>query len=416
MTKSAYSQAVRSGRYAEGCGLRGKYDHVRTRWEDALTAQRLAPFVSALVSRKRAASEGVRVLELGCGAGDGVAFLTRVADPAAPLAAAATACLPTDVIQAYRGVDINEDLLDEARERFGGSEAFAFELADISQGLPVEPGEPAYDIYFTSFGTLSHLHHGETERLLRDIVRHAEPGALIVCDWLGRYSYEWQDLWRADTSREQWMDYRISYIYSEEERRVREIESFPLKLVGRDDVDKMLSAAAEAGRRLAVRTVFDRSTLVGRHMETGEYNGNAMALREAVNSLWEPGLRTDPRSLVATYRPREGFDEQNVFFTQLFDNWNRLVAHAQELWAGDGASADSPCADSRCARPEEPAAALCDALDQSMSAAQWYAGGDLRADVLEPQLAAVLRTLEARMQPGGGTGHGLVAICQIVEG
>ncbi|MBD3241559.1 MAG: methyltransferase domain-containing protein [Chitinivibrionales bacterium] len=413
MTRSAYSQAVKSGRYAEGCGLRGKYDHVRTRWEDALTAQRIAPFVSSLTARKRAASDGVRVLELGCGAGDGVAFLTKVADPAAPLAADARACLPIEAIGAYRGIDINEDLLAEARERFTGCDSFAFEMADISQGLPAEPGEAPYDIYFTSFGTLSHLHDGETERLLRGIADHADPGAVVVCDWLGRYSYEWQDLWRQGSDREQWMDYRISYIYSEEERREREIESFPLKLVGGSDVDRMLAAANEGGgKRLVVRTMFDRSTLIGRHMETGEYNGNPMLLREAVNSLWEPGLRTDLRRLVARYRPREGFETQNDFFGRLFDSWNSVVEHAQGLWAGD-IQPGGAARQARAGHDDDPATALCDALEQSLSAAQWYAGDDLRADVLEPQLAAVLRTLEARMQPGWGSGHGIVAICEV---
>jgi hypothetical protein len=198
------------------------------------------------------------------------------------------------------------------------------------------------------------------------------------------------------------MDYRISYIYNEQERREREIESFPLKLVGRDDVDTMLDGVSgESGRRMVVRTMFDRSTLIGRHMETGEYNGNPMPLREAVSSLWEPGLRTDLQQLSATYRPREGFDTQNEFFSRLFDNWNRLVAHARKLWAG-AAQPESVLSGNggQTGGEEDPVAALCGALDQSMAAAQWYAGDDLRADVLEPQLAAALRTLEARMQPG----------------
>ena len=77
--------------------------------------------------------------------------------------------------------------------------------------------------------------------LLSDIGKHAEDGALVVCDWLGRYAYEWQDLWHQDISQEQWMDYRISYIYSKEERLVKNIESFPLKLMCAEEIMKNLS-------------------------------------------------------------------------------------------------------------------------------------------------------------------------------
>ncbi len=402
----AYSQAVKSGRYAEGRGLRGKYDHVRTRWEDAVTARHVAPFVSKLVHHARANARPLRVLELGCGGGDGLGFLQRLPEPTAEFDGCEALCFRPGDIGAYRGLDINEDLLAEAEARFPDVPYASFALGDISKGLPVMDDAP-YDIYFTSFGTLSHLHEPETKRLLADISSHAAPGSLLIGDWLGRYSYEWQDEWRRSSDDEQWLDYRISYIYSEQERRERRIESFPLRLVGARDVDTMVAdASGGSGTRLAVRKVFDRSILVGRHIETGEYNDNPMPVREAVNSLWEPGLRTDLSLLRTSYHPRQGFDVQNEFFAALVANWNRIVDYALSLWkTGSAVSAGG----------DEPVASLCRSLDDSMSALEWYEGDDVRADVLEPQLAATLRNLETRMQSGQAVGHGLVGVLEVTK-
>jgi hypothetical protein len=43
----------------------------------------------------------------------------------------------------------------------------------------------------------------------------------------------------------------------------------------------------------------------------------------------------------------------------------------------------------------------------------WLNQGDVRANVIEPQLAYSLRKLEMELQPGKGMGHGLVGVFEI---
>ena len=74
-----------------------------------------------------------------------------------------------------------------------------FEQASFTEGLPLAANEKPYDLYFTSYGTWSHHNDDETAvQLLAQIAERVEHYCVIVCDWLGRYSYEWQDLWVHD--------------------------------------------------------------------------------------------------------------------------------------------------------------------------------------------------------------------------
>ena len=72
----AYTEAVKSGLYAKRSGLVGKYDNVRRYWEDQLTRYTLHIFLAPFVYAKRKALERVRVIDLGCGSGEGYEILT----------------------------------------------------------------------------------------------------------------------------------------------------------------------------------------------------------------------------------------------------------------------------------------------------------------------------------------------------
>ena len=111
--------------------------------------------------------------------------------------------------------------------------------------------EAPFDLYFAGYGTLSHFHDVQSSEIIADICRHAPDGAIFVGDWLGRYSYEWQDLWHHPVDREYFMDYRISYIYPEEERDKVEVASFPLRLMTRDEIMAVIrEAEARSGATL----------------------------------------------------------------------------------------------------------------------------------------------------------------------
>ena len=221
----AYSEAVKSGLYAKRSGLVGKYDNVRRYWEDEITRQFLRPHLQRLIDYSRSLMRRVRILDLGCGSADGYELLAGVRQRDADLQDDEVDLLTEGVLGAYKGVDLNEELLQQADGIYGGNPKMVFQQADFTKGLALGKEEKAYDLYFSSFGTFSHHNRDETAvRLLADIAKRTREYCVIVCDWLGRYSYEWQTLWSNDLSKNRNMDYVVSYIYEKEEREAKRAE------------------------------------------------------------------------------------------------------------------------------------------------------------------------------------------------
>ena len=414
--KTAYSQAASTGKYDKSAGLLGKYDNVRRFWEDQVTGIFLRPALTELVERKRQRLERIRILDLGCGSGDGYDLLTNVTTKDPGMNEYITAALTPDVIKEYIGIDINEDLLEQAQSCYGHIPKIRFVRADISDGLPdIVKDEEPFDIYFTSYGTLSHFNNHQTTKLIADIGRHAPDGALFMGDWLGRYTYEWQDLWHHPPNEEYFMDYRISYIYPEEERANADVAVFPLRLATQDEVMANITEAEKSsGVTIKPLGFFDRSILIGRHMDTGDYNENCPKMRAVVNSLFESYLRTDLESLLVDFVPRKGFDHLNNFFEMFFMSCNALVKCTISLLS----EYDSEAGTLR-KRPEvlpfypDPLKEALYSMRRVIEGVGWLKWGDARANVIEPQLGYCLRKLEMDLQPGKGMGHGLVGIFEI---
>ncbi len=412
--KTAYTEAVTSGKYEKASGLLGKYDNVRRFWEDRLTGICLRPSLSELLARR--SGSGVRILDLGCGSGDAYELIMGISSPDALRSAHSTALLTENRLQEYVGVDVNSELLGQAAHFWRDVPNMRFVCGDICGSLPPEivSGQP-FDLYFTSYGTLSHFHDEENAGLLGDICRHAPDNALIVCDWLGRYSYEWQDLWHNPADREYFMDYRISYIYPEEQRSSVEISSFPLRLMTRDEILRIVDTASqESGVTVRPLGFYDRSIFIGRHLDTGDYNRNCPKLRSLVNSLFEPNVRTDLEELRVCYAPRPGFEELNRFFSLFFDSCTALVDFTDSLLRDldNGSTLTS----SEPPRPEGCPEALKNtmlSMQQSIAGVGRIRHMDVRANVIEPLLAYGLRELELNLQPGTGVGHSLAGIFRI---
>jgi SAM-dependent methyltransferase len=409
--KTAYSQAVNTGKYDKSSRLLGKYDHVRRCWEDATTALFLAPFLKQVTDRQTAAGQKLRVLDLGCGSADGYELLLSVPSPEANTISNGYVIDP-GLLEQYIGLDINRDLLDMAEDIYGALPTHKFVEADLTNGLPPEvAGEKPFHLYSTTYGTLSHFHDEENAAIIADIAKHAADGSIFVGDWLGRYSYEWQDLWGNPPDQEYFMDYRISYIYPEEERKHADIASFPLRLMTRQEILAVIDQAARlSGVTLEPLAFFDRSILIGRHMDTGDYNANCPKLRINVNSLFEPHLRTDLSSLKIDHVPRPGYDEVNSFFDFFFGSVNDAVKCASLLFAGRKTDAEAMARAASGNQPLAEAMQTLIATANALSAVKWI---DARGDFLEPLLGYVLRKLEMELQPGTGVGHGLVGIFQI---
>jgi SAM-dependent methyltransferase len=413
--KQAYCQAAGTGKYEKPSGLLGKYDNVRRFWEDRLTAELLAPAVNELVSIRKGSGKGLRILDIGCGSGDGYELLTGVPTGDSGVCATETSAMADDALDGYVGLDINEDLLDQARCCHGSNPKTDFIQGDLSDGLPEQINDlQPFDLYFAGYGTLSHFKDRQTAKILADICAHASNGAAFVGDWLGRYSYEWQDLWPESSDSEYFMDYRISYLYSEEERPHVNVVSFPLRLMTRKEILAIVGlASALSGTQIIPLRFFDRSIFVGRHTETADYNRNCPRLRSAVSSLLEPYRRTDLENLRVNYVPKEGFDSLNDFFRSFFDSCNQLVDYTVSLLIDN----DRPSSKSKPFRPiPESPIPLREAMETIRKTVEVTRGidcCDARANFIEPMLAYSLRKLEMELQPSTGVGHGLVGVFTI---
>lgn len=411
----AYLEAITHGRYSEQVqGLKCKYDHVRIQFEDFITSYYLRPYLEKIVEQKyeEKSNSGLRFYDLGCGTGDGYELLSKMAGET-KLSEFDTRLIQEGMVEQYKGIDLNVALLKEARNLFGHYDHVDFCKGNFSEGLPVEENEGPYDLYFTSYGTLSHCTNEELERLLTDIARHAGNGSLILADFLGRYSYEWQDLWTHDPEEAPFIDYKINYLYSEDEREEVEVSSFPLRLMSMPELEPIIEKAArKGGASFELLKAFDRSIFVGRHMETGTYNGNPQPLRLMVSSLFERGLRTYFPDLKVSYRPKAGFEEQNRELGMLAHCWNALVDYTMQLM--EYVDNDEQLLPYPPQAEVMPLERVYRVMRQTLEGSRGLLG-DIRADLIEAQLGYALRSLEMNLQLGKGLGHGFVVVMKVVK-
>ena len=408
--RSAYDEALRSGRYENVTGLTGKYDNVRRFWEDEVMRLFLQPYLQRMIDRKRRRGEGLRILDLGCGSGEGYELLMGVKRGDRGLSNHSNAAIEPGVLEFYKGIDLNPGFIAQAKAIYGHRN-MAFVAGDFNK-LDLEAEEP-YDLCLASYGTLSHNGHQQNVQLLAKLAQHGRNGSLIIADWLGRYSYEWQTLWSNDLSREQWMDYLISYIYSEEERKHRELSSLTLALLSRREVLDIIQGARRQSRvRIRLKRLFDRSLLVGRHMDTGDYNPHAQPLRQRVNSLFEPNTRTDLEALLVNYVPKDGFPAVNEFYTMFQSCWNALVGYVIALLRHYDTAKASPQPTIEQHHPRPLRTAMAE-MRRLIAATHRSKIEDVQANIIEPHLGYALRELEMRLQQGMGCGHGLVAILEL---
>jgi len=160
----------RTGEAAKPYAFQG-HDAVRSTFE----AQWFARLIPWLLCR----AGGGELLDLGCGD-------------------AAAARLAGGGLRRYLGVDLAPP-----------SDAPCLLCHDLRDGLgPV--GTRPFDLYLGTFGIASHLTPAELRRLVRDIARHARPGALVALEALGLFSLEWPRLWDRPAGPSRAIPYRLA--------------------------------------------------------------------------------------------------------------------------------------------------------------------------------------------------------------
>ncbi len=412
-----YESAVANGFYLrDQGGLAGKTDNVRRYWEDQINRYDLHDFIGPLVERKKKNLSRIRVLDLGAGAGEGYEVLTNLRKEGDSLRSREIDVLPEEMISAYTGLDISPAMVRQARASYDGISKVHFEVADLGCGLGPAKDHLPYDLYFSSYASLSHLTDDQLRGLIEEMVDHAPSQAIFVADLLGRYSYEWPCYWSGPEDPSQPMrPYSMSYLYPASVRDQISIERFPVRFWGGQEFDEFFTSIAESrGAKVRAKKLSDRSVLVGRHVDTAEYNPSPLPpIRQTVNRLYEQNVRTDLTSLIFDYSPRTGFDQLNAFFEKFQMAWNAVVYEAMAALEhyDDREWLDAPL-------PEVYPRAVQDAIGTLrgvVGAVQWFRMGDPRANVVEPQLGYILRNLEMDLQEGLGAAHGLLAVYEFTK-
>jgi SAM-dependent methyltransferase len=114
-----YSETVARGHYGKSVpGLRGKYDNVRTYWEDRVTRTTVRPAIQDCVRAARVAGRGVRVLDMGCGAGQGFELLTHIDETGPSLGDEPRFVLPKSEEGLYLGIDYSEAMIEHGRRNY----------------------------------------------------------------------------------------------------------------------------------------------------------------------------------------------------------------------------------------------------------------------------------------------------------
>lgn len=415
----AYTEAVKSGLYAKKSGLVGKYDNVRLCWEDEVTREVIRPHLDKLLHHCRSESRRLKVMDLGCGSADGFELLMGIKEKNPNLHQQEVDLLKPEMLGRYKGVDLNNALLDQAAAIYGDNPKMFFEQGDFTKELPLDKDEEPYDLYFMSYGTSSHHNDDRTMvKMLSTIAERTKRYSIVVCDWLGRYSYEWWDLWVNDLSKNKNMDYVVSYIYDKEEREDRreELQHLTLRLMSSQEAGSIFEKASKrSGVKINPLVFFDRSVFTGRHMDTGEYNPNSKEIRKAVNSLHEESMRTDLSSLIIDYVPKPGFDFLNKYFENLQMCWNTLVKYVQQLCETyeENEMEFHPSPPKIPASYPEPLKDMMARMRMVVEGVGWLGHGMPRENIIEPQLGYALRHLITHMQQGQGAAHGLVVVLEI---
>jgi SAM-dependent methyltransferase len=382
-----YVSAIEQGHY-ELQETPRLYDATRIYWENELTKRFLSKHLPKISS-----SEKIRVLDLGCGPGQGFKLLSEIAWN--------EGLLLNHSID-YVGLDINQSMIQKGQQLFGNNKNVSFINLDLRKGLDSLDAE-SFDLYFSSYGTLSHLSADELDKLLQDIVGHTNSHSLVVLDLLGRCSLEWTSLWGKESVV---CDYTMSWLYPKDERAKLDIETFPMTFW----TGQALKNLASNNPNIKILDIMDRSILMGRHIDTEEYRLGLQPIRSLINSLFDPSRHTNFEELIINKNIVPNSDELGInhFFYSLINEWNTLVEFCQVKVTGQEYPNLSNNLSARLSALEN--------VIELTKSTYWKSCqflGDSRASVIEPQLAYCLRDLENEAQPGIGIGHGLLAILEV---
>lgn len=387
-------------------GLTGKKDYVRKYWEDTIIKLTLRDPVEKLLTRRN----NVRIVDLGCGSGEGFDLLTHI-PPSKPISPGKQSfVLSHDQISAYVGVDISHSMVQQGRRNYENIGNVKFEQVDLNKGFQLIDEQP-FDIYFSSYASLSYLEEDKFQQLVEEILNHAEPGAFMVFDLLGRYSLEWPKYWNMHRKM---LPYNMAYLIPAEIRDDEHIHWHnvcywtPSELLG-----MLNNATRKTNKQIRMVSCIDRSIFVGRHMETGLFGSPKLNYRYNVNHLFDPDHRADISQLFIDLSWCEGIGKiRPEVWERLCDykeKWNCVINLVNALLHGDNKMISYLI---ETTLPD---------ISNELKFLTWlyrnahrFPVVDFWANVMGPQIAMILRNLEWSMRPALGCGHSLLCVVDII--
>jgi SAM-dependent methyltransferase len=402
-----YEIAVKSGYYGVSeSGLFGKKDNVRKYWEDIFIKQAIRPAIERILEHK----DKIRVVDLGCGSGEGLELLTHIS-PNSPVETANKEFVITERdITIYKGIDISPAMIEQGRQNYAGLAQAEFVQADLSDGFPLLNDDP-YDIYFSSYASLSHLDYRELEHLAQQIFSHISGSGYMVFDLHGRYSPEWPQYWTKDCHGP--VPYTMAYLLPPQEQCPEKIKWFDIMCYSGSELGELIESAAKAaGKKAKIISMQDRSIFVGRHMDTSLFKKQRHQIRAEVNRLFERDYRERMAGLSLDIDYLQDVKEVNYpAWARIFDYynlWQTVVNMLQALINTNNAEVKRIIESS------------CEKLTDELKMLAWlYRNADrfpavnFWASVMGPQVACVLRNLEISLPTGLGCGHGLFCVVEV---
>jgi SAM-dependent methyltransferase len=406
-----YEAAVEMGFYGtEDSSLTGKKDNVRKFWEDIYIKLVCRPFVEKLLSSKNK----LRVLDLGCGSGEGIELLTHIPPSHPKSSVGRDFVLNPGDIDEYIGIDLSPSMISQARKNYRKEKNYHFEYADLMEGLPsiVLRNEP-YDLYFSSYGSLSHLPQENFENLFVQICKHAKNGSVFVFDIHAKFSPAWPKYWG---ERRNILPYTMAYLFSEDKRKAKKIEWFNLCFWTIEELKARLnSAAGKAKVKINITNILDRSVFVGRHIDTGMLSTKPMPIRYQVNQLLDRGYRGKVEHLTINIEHLEPYKDINSkVWDRLVDmsqKWNRIIYLLDALQHHDDIKVKNFIENTNI-----------ELMSDDLKLLTWlfrnsdrFPVVDFWASLISPQVAVILRNIEMSYQEGVGCGHAIVGTVEIIK-
>ncbi len=406
-----YETAVQMGFYGnDDSGLTGKKDNVRKFWEDVFIKLVTRPFVE----KRPVENSRFRILDLGSGSGEGLELLTHIPPSNPEKNTKNDFVLKYSDIQLYKGIDISPAMVSQGRANYRDFGNVSFDYGNLEEGLP--PAilrEKPFDLYFSSYGSLSHLHPEALRQLFEQIFKHAKTGSVLIFDIHGKYSPAWPKYWSMEKT---FLPYTMAYLVPGDKRKEENVEWFNICYWDIDNLKDLISqCAVSAGVETNILYTLDRSIFIGRHIDTGLLSGKSMPLRYQVSRLLDHGYRGEVEHLKINLDHLEPYKNINPKawerISDFMKKWNKVIYLLEALMNNEDTKVKNFIEKTDI-----------DLMSDELKFITWlyrnvdrFPVVDFWASVIGPQIAVILRNIEMSYSEGVGCGHGTLVAVEIIK-